>query len=101
MCYGPRGSGKSTLLQIFENLFGIDLVSKTPWNKIGQRFGMKECYDKRVNVCPDLEIKYVSSEAIAMLKNLTGKDGYIEVEKKGIDSFSYPIQCFISFGSNQ
>lgn len=98
MCYGPRGAGKSTLLQIFENMLGIDLVSKTPWKKFGSRFGMKECYDKRVNVCPDLEIKYVSSEAIAMLKNLTGKDGLLKWKRRALTRSRTPSNVLSALG---
>ena len=99
--YGPKGGGKSTLLQLFEHLFGKDNVSKTPLQKIGKRFGLKELYTKRLNVNPDLPIVPMDDNTIALLKQLTGNDGYIEVELKGTNSFKWPVRCFLIFGINQ
>ena len=99
--YGPRNSGKSTLLRIFELVFGSQVVSKTQINKIGARFGFSECYDKLVNVNPDLPIVPLNDMTISNIKQMTGHDGMIEVELKGRDMFSYPIKCFLVFGINQ
>ena len=105
MSYGKRGSGKSTALNIPANLFGEDLTSATVFYKLGTRFGLKECYDKRVNVCPEMSVKSLKNAEVGMMKTLTGgesgADGFVEVEKKGLDSFKYPIQCFFLFGINQ
>ena len=99
--YGPKGGGKSTILKIPELLFGQLAVSKTPLQRIGKRFGLKEIHDKRLNINPDLPIVPMSDYTISLLKQLTGNDGLIEVELKGRDSFMYPIKCFLLFGINQ
>lgn len=101
MLYGPKGGGKSTILQLFGLMFGTQNVSKTLLHKFGKRFGLKEMYNKRLNVNPDLPIVPMSDHTIAILKQLTGNDGPIEVELKGTDSFQYPVRCFLIFGINQ
>jgi len=101
MLYGKRGAGKSTVLRVAENIYGKDNRSKTKLQRLGRRFGLKECYDKRVNVNPDLSPDAMNSETISTVKQLTGEDGDIEVELKNVDSFKHPIQVFLMFGANQ
>ena len=105
IAFGPKGSGKSTLLGIPRAIFGPKLTSATTLYKLGQRFGLTQCYDKRVNINPDLPIKELYPDAVANLKMLTGgqdgSDGNIEIELKGISSFAVKLQCFFLFGCNQ
>lgn len=101
MLYGKKGAGKSTLLRIPELLFGKECVSKTTLQNLGKNFGLTECYDKRVNVNPDLPATMLKADAISILKQLTGQDGYIEVNIKGTPQFKWLINCFLTFGANQ
>lgn len=105
IAYGKAGSGKSTGLQIASKLYGRNYTSATPLFKLGNRFGLKESHDKRINVNPDMACIKLKPEAIAIIKTLTGgeegSDGRVEVEMKGKDSFTVQIQCFHMFGINQ
>ncbi len=102
LCYGKRGSGKSTTLQIFEFMFGAQMISKTPLHKLGQRFGYSRCYDKRMNIYPDLAGKALTSDTVSSIKIMTGDEGgMLEVEKKGTKQFDYPAKCIHAFASNQ
>jgi len=101
MLYGVKGAGKSTLIQIFTEIYGPEMTSKTGLHKLGGRFGKTDMYDKRVNCEPDLPIKDLKPYTISELKKLTGEDGYLEVEMKNRDPFKYLISCFLIFGINQ
>jgi len=99
--YGPRGAGKSTMGLIIQNLFGKELVSNTYIQKLGSRFGLSNLYDKRLNIAIDLPPTKLNADAVAKFKELTGRDGLIEVDVKGTPQFSYPINCFFVYGCNQ
>jgi len=99
--YGPRGAGKSTLLSIFPAIYGKDLLSSTPIQKLGSSFGLSQCYDKRLNVYADLPKTKLSANTVSVFKTLTGRDGEIEVNKKGTPQFNWLINCFFLWGCNQ
>lgn len=99
--YGPRNGGKSTLLRLIESLFGREIVSKTALQTIGTKFGLEDLYDKRANVNPDLPTIDLDEFTISMVKLLTGNDGLIPINIKGVRKFSYEIHCFLLFGINQ
>jgi len=101
MLYGVKGAGKSTLIQIFTEMYGPQMTSKTGLQKLGGRFGKTDMYDKRINAEPDLPIVDLNPYVISELKKLTGEDGYLEVELKNKDPFKYLISCFLVFGINQ
>jgi phage/plasmid-associated DNA primase len=101
MCYGVKGAGKSTFLQLIENIYGKDLISKTALQELGMRFGMSDMYDKRFNINPDLSKDPWSTKALSKVKQLTGEDGSIEIEIKGVGKFKWNIRTFLLFGSNQ
>lgn len=101
MLYGQKHSGKSTTLQIFENIMGSENISKSSLFKIQDRFGLDQCFDKLINIYPDLPITPMNSHTIGVLKTMTGNDGALEIELKGLDKFKYPIMLFFAFGTNQ
>jgi phage/plasmid-associated DNA primase len=105
IAYGIRGGGKSTMLGMAREMFGPSLTCSTPIHKLGKRFGLSEIWDKRVCVNPDLPVKRLAADTVASIKLLTGgdqgSDGRIEVECKGRDSFTVPIQCFLLYATNQ
>jgi phage/plasmid-associated DNA primase len=105
MIYGKAGGGKSTLLNIPANLYGDDLTSATDIYRMGRKFGLEDCYDKRINVDSDMPTKKMSPDIVATLKKITGgvhgSDNKMVVEKKGVGIFSVHIHCFFLFGCNQ
>lgn len=101
MLYGPKSSGKNTFCLMIEEMLGPNLVSKTPFFKLAQKFGCKECYDKFVNIHPEQPVKTLNYENIGKMKDLTCPDGGFELEFKGIDRFKIPIRVHFVFGTNQ
>lgn len=101
MLYGQKHSGKSTTLQIFELIMGRENISKSSLFKLKGAFGFDQCFDKLINIYPDLPIAPLDSHTIGILKTMTGEDGDLEIELKGITKFKYPIVIFFAFGTNQ
>jgi len=101
MCYGVKWGGKSSLLNIFQAMYGRQVVGKKPLVKISRRFGLSSIYDKRINIHADMPIVNFDPFTISLIKTLTGEDGDIEVEIKGLTPFTFPINCFFAFGINQ
>lgn len=100
--YGPPGSGKSPLLLMLEYMLGEESVSKTPMHKLGDKYGLKESYDKRLNTYPDLASKRITSDTVSIFKVIVGDiGGNIEVRLMYKDPFKYPVLCFHAYGSNQ
>lgn len=101
MLYGQKHSGKSTTLQIFENIMGSENISKSSLFILSDRFGFEDCFDKLINIYPDLPICPMNSHTIGVLKTMTGNDGNLQIEIKGVPKFKYPIAIFFAFGTNQ
>ena len=101
MCYGVRWGGKSSMLNIFAAMFGPHVLGKKPLFIIGERFGMSNIYDKRLNIHADMPIANLTPYTISQLKTITGNDGGIDIEIKGKTPFAYPVQLFLAFGINQ
>ena len=101
ICYGPKGSGKSSNLGIFPAMYGEDVTAKKPLNLIGRRFGLSNIYTKRINIHPDMPVVDLDPFTISVLKNITGNDGGIDVEIKGLTPITYKIMLFLAFGIQQ
>ena len=101
MCYGVKWGGKSSNLNIFARMYGSQVIGKKPLQMIGKRFGLGSIYDKRLNIHADMPIVNIDPYTISQLKSLTGNDGDMDIELKGVNSFTYPISLFLAFGINQ
>jgi len=101
MCYGVKWGGKSSNLNIFAQMYGTQVVSKKALQLIGKRFGLSNIYHKRVNIHADMPIVNLDPFTISILKTITGNDGDIEIELKGVTAFEYRIALFMAFGINQ
>lgn len=101
LCYGVRGAGKSSNLKTFSTMWGSQVTGKKPLQEIGKRFGLSSIYDKRINIHPDMPMIPFDAFTISQIKTITGNDGDIEIEIKGIPRFNFEMKLFLAGGLNQ
>ena len=97
--YGVKDSGKSLLGSVIEDLIGKQWVSNISPSDLGRRFGTAPLKDKTLNSCLDLPDEPISSEAVRIIKAITGQDNIGIEEKFKQDVFERLTVKFL-FASN-
>lgn len=95
--YGPGSNGKSLFLEVIAKLFQ-GYIEFTPLHWVGERFESAKLLDKLVNVCGDIDSKYMTETST--LKSLIAGDP-IRAEFKHGKSFHFHPVCRLMFSANQ
>lgn len=74
-------SGKSVLLELLRSMFNPEAVSTLDLYRLGDRFSGAALIEKKLNICGDLPNRTLSAQAVATLKQITGRD-LMTVEEK-------------------
>lgn len=96
---GVGDSGKSVLGDLISSLFNTEAVANIDIFRFKDRFSASGLEGCRVNVSMDLPSGKLSSEAVALIKMLTGGDS-ITLERKFKDAKPERLNCKLVFGSN-
>ena len=97
--YGPGDSGKSQFLKLLVYLLGERNCYSCDLAKLeSERFAAGPIYGKRLLLAPDL--KFVKVPELSLFKKLTGNDP-IDVERKGVDGFTYHFDGLCAFAMNR
>ena len=78
---GVSNSGKSVLLELLRSMFNPEAVSTLDLYRLGDRFSGAALIEKKLNICGDLPNRTLSAQAVATLKQITGRD-LMTVEEK-------------------
>ena len=78
---GVSNSGKSVLLELLRSMFNPQAVSTLDLYRLGDRFSGAALIEKKLNICGDLPNRTLSAQAVATLKQITGRD-LMTVEEK-------------------
>lgn len=78
---GVSNSGKSVLLELLRSMFNSEAVSTLDLYRLGDRFSGAALIEKKLNICGDLPNRTLSAQAVATLKQITGRD-LMTVEEK-------------------
>ena len=78
---GVSKSGKSVLLELLRSMFNSEAVSTLDLYRLGDRFSGAALIEKKLNICGDLPNRTLSAQAVATLKQITGRD-LMTVEEK-------------------
>jgi P4 family phage/plasmid primase-like protien len=76
---GEGSNGKSVLIHLLQKMLGNDLVSATPFQKLGQKFGMSNAAESWVNFSNECDTRKAID--LEVVKTITG-GGMMEVERK-------------------
>jgi len=95
--YGPGSNGKSLFLDVISGLFK-GYISFVPLHWIGERFESAKLMDKLINVCGDIDNKYMTETS--MLKSMIAGDP-VRAEFKHGKSFHFHPVCRLMFSANQ
>lgn len=96
---GVPNSGKSVLGRFVEQFFPSEKVSSLDINRLGGQFLPKELVQSCLNSSMDLPDGQLSSNAIAMIKMMTGNDRITQEAKYKNPSFVYS-HCKLLFSTN-
>lgn len=97
--WGVGGSGKSLVARLTASFYDPSFISHVAAYQFRDRFSTAALLGKQLNISMDLPGGKISSEAVAMLKQITGGDA-VFVEKKGLDGHSARLDCRFLFGTN-
>lgn len=78
---GVGDSGKTLLTALIESFYSKGAVSHRDVHRLGDRFSLFDLVDKRLNISADLPAGALSSNAIAVLKQISGNDR-VAIEEK-------------------
>lgn len=97
---GAGANGKSTYLRAVTSFLGgrQNVVAQSLHRLEQNRFATARLIGKLANICPDLPSAHL--EETTIFKALTGGDGELDVERKGIDPFAAPIYARLVFSAN-
>ena len=98
MLLGPTRAGKGTILDVLTYILGEDQVLATSFRDYTRRFAMFPFLGKLAAVIGDVSVgaNYDATEALNMLKRITGNDA-IMVERKGRDITQTCIKLYARF----
>ena len=99
--FGPTHTGKSTCLEVLQAFLGAKNVSALSLHALDneeRRFTRSGMVGKLANVSADLSSKYLSGDS--QIKQIASGD-LMEVEYKGVQSFSYSPFCTLWASSNE
>jgi putative DNA primase/helicase len=94
--YGSGSNGKSMFLDVFHLLFGEALVS-IPLHRLAERFETAYLQNKLVNICGDIDAKYIAETGI--IKTIITGDK-IHAEFKHGKQFDFTPVVRLMFSSN-
>jgi len=96
--YGTGSNGKSMFLDTLKSLFGDALVS-IPLHRLTDRFETVYLQNKLINVCGDIDTKYISDTGV--VKSIIGGDiKGLHGEIKHGKSFDFTSVCRLMFSAN-
>ncbi len=97
---GAGANGKSTYLRAVTSFLGgrQNVVAQSLHRLEQNRFAAARLIGKLANICSDLPSAHL--EETTVFKALTGGDGELDVERKGIDPFAAPIYARLVFSAN-
>ena len=95
--YGGGSNGKSLFLDVISKLFQ-GYIEFTPLHWVGERFEASKLLDKLINVCGDIDAKYMSETST--LKSMIAGDP-IRAEFKFGKSFHFTPVSRLMFSANQ
>ena len=96
---GKGDTGKSVYGNLMEAFFDESAVAHLDIFRFRERFALATIVDKRVNVSMDLPRGELSDQAVAAVKELTGRDAVTVEEKYKAPRFAV-ISCSLVFGTN-
>ncbi len=94
--YGPGSNGKSLFLDVVSALFR-NYISYVPLHWLGSRFETSKLIDKLVNICGDIDSKYM--DETSTIKAMIAGDP-IRAEFKHGKSFHFHPVCRLMFSAN-
>jgi putative DNA primase/helicase len=95
--YGGGSNGKSLFLEVVSKLFG-DHISFLPLHRIAERFQTAYLMDKLINVCGDIDAKYLDETSV--LKAMIAGDPIRGEFKHGKSFDFYPVSRLM-FSANK
>ncbi|MFW6028900.1 MAG: DNA primase family protein [Halanaerobiales bacterium] len=95
---GEGKNGKSTFLKVIERLFGEHILSNIPLHRISDRFETAYLQDKLINICSDIDPKYLTN--VGIIKTLIAGEK-IRGEYKGGNSFDFKPIVRLLFSANE
>lgn len=96
---GKGDTGKSVWGAVVESFFEEDSVGSVDIFKFGDRFPIGTLAHKRVNISMDLSNAAITEQAVAIIKQITGRDS-IMLEEKYKTPYTAKIGCKLIFGTN-
>ena len=98
MLLGPTRAGKGTILEILAHILGEEQVLATSFRDYTRRFAMFPFLGKLAAVIGDVSVgtNYDASEALTLLKKITGNDA-VAIERKGRDITQTHIKLYTRF----
>lgn len=96
---GKGDSGKSVWGATVESFFEETAVGSVDIFKFGDRFPIGTLAHKRINISMDLSNAAMTEQAVAIIKQITGRD-LILVEEKYKTPYASRIDCKLIFGTN-
>lgn len=96
---GESNSGKSVLCNLIKNFFEPGTVSALPAHQFGRNFALEPLEQCHLNISADLADGVIDSNAVAILKQITGGDS-VSIEQKGKPAHTGLIRAKMLFASN-
>lgn len=96
---GFGDTGKSVLGTVLRSFFAPEDVGSVDIFKMGDRFSLSTLVSKLINISMDLSNTALTDQAVAVIKQVTGRD-LVQVEEKYKAPYSAIINCKLIFGSN-
>ncbi len=96
---GASNSGKSVLGNLIKSFFEPGTVSALPAHQFGRNFALEPLEHCHLNISADLADGVIDSNAVAILKQITGGDS-VSIEGKGKPAHTGLIWAKILFATN-
>ena len=102
MCfvYGPTSGGKGTVGGLIKKMFKGTL-SFAKIQSLGGEFGKVPLITKRMNYDAEMNISYLDTGTMGIMKHIVGNDGEMSINKKFTSQFMHDFKkfFFMSFGN--
>lgn len=95
--YGSGRNGKSMFLETIQRVIGNQTFGTAALQYLSTQFGATSIYQKRFNICNELDAKYVKDTGT--LKSMVTGEAFT-MEFKGENSFAYQPICSFVFATN-
>lgn len=96
---GVGDSGKSVLGSLIQSFYAPEDVSSLSVHQFSERFALSAIAGRSLNVSMDLPNGILDSRAVAVIKQITGRDT-LSIEAKNRQPYSDRIYCNLLFGTN-